>query len=266
MIGSINSAASLATSQTRLVTALQVLGSGRSINSAADNPTGLAQSGSYSVQLSGTAQAMNNIQNGLSLLDTAGGAFDQITQGLQDIRTLAVQAGDASLNAGDLQAIQAQIGQISQGIDQIAGNTQFNGQDLLDGSLGSVSLQVGPNGGETQSLSLGKVSSSSLGVSGVDITTEAGRANALSTLDNAIQQLNDQNANVGALQSGLSSTLSNLGTSYENLAAAKSQVSDTDYAQGASNLAQSNVQQQASLHALALYNATQNNLLTLLPK
>lgn len=265
MINSINSAASLSTSQSKLLTALQALSSGSSINSAADNPAGLAQSASYSVQLSSTAQAMNNVQDSSSLLDSAGGSLGQITQSLQDIRTLSIQAGDGSLNASDRQAIQSQIGQITQGIDQIASNTQFNNQNLLDGSF-TQSLQVGPNAGDTQNLSLGNFSSSSLGVSGVDITTATGQANALSALDNAIQQVNSQSANIGALQAGLGSTTSNLGATYENLAAAKSRVSDTDYAQAASDFTQANIQQQAAVHALALYNATQKNLLTLLPK
>ena len=264
MLDSINSAGALSASQNRLQTALQALNSGSRINSAADNPAAMAQSASYSVQLSAAAQAMNNIQDGISLLGTASGAFDQIAQGLQDIRTLAVKAGNASLNTNDLQAIQGQIGQISQGIDQIASNTQFNGQNLLTGSLGSLNLQVGPNAGNTQSLTLGNLSSASLGIAAVDVTTTSGQASALSALDLTIQQLNDQRANVGALQAGLTSSLSNLGTASENLAAAKSQISDTNFAQSASDLAQAKVQQQASQHALAVYNSTQKNVLSLL--
>jgi flagellin len=264
MINSINSA--LSTSQSNVLTALQALSSGKSINSAADNAAGMAQSTSYSVQLSGIAQSMNNTQNGMSVLDTAGGAINQINQGLQDIRTLTVQAGNGALNASDLQAIQTQIGQITQGIDQIASNTQFNGQNLLNGSVSNLTLQTGANAGQTQSISLGNLSSSALGVSSLDVTTAAGQTAALSSLDSAIQQVSSQSANIGAAQSGLSSTLSNQGTTYNNLAATKSQISDTNYAQVTSNLAQANVQQQASLHALALYNSTQNSILTLLPK
>lgn len=265
MVNSIGYTSSLATSQSRLQTALQVLSSGSSINSAADNAAGMAQSTSYSVQLSGLAQSMNNTQNGISMLGTASGAVDQINQGLQDIRTLTVQAGNASLNAGDLQAIQSQIGQITQGINQIASTTQFNGQSLLDGSA-NLTLQTGANAGQTQNVQLGNLSSSALGISGVDVTTAAGQATAISALDNAIQQVNSQSANIGAAQSSLSSALSNQSTSYNSLAATKSRVSDTDYAQASSNLAQANVQQQASLQAVALYNSTQNNILTLLPK
>lgn len=266
MLNSINYSSALSTSQSKLVTALQALSSGSSINSAADNAAGLAQSTSYSVQLSGTAQAMNNAQNGISMLETASGALGQINQGLQDIRTLTVQAGNGALSASDRQMIQSQIGQITQGINQIAGTTQFNGQNLLDGSVSNLTLQVGGNAGQTQNIQLGNLSGSALGISGVDVTTAAGQAAALSSLDSAIQQVSSQSASIGAAQSSLSSVMSNQATAYNNLAAAKSQISDTNYAQTTSSLTQSNVQRQASLQALALYNSTQNSVLTLLPK
>lgn len=265
MINSVNYPSALQTSQSKLTTALQALSSGSSINSAADNAAGLAQSVSYSVQLSGTAQSISNAQNGISMLETASGAINQISQGLQDIRTLAVQAGSGALSASDRQVLQSQIGQITQNINQVAGNTQFNGQNLLDGSV-NLTVQTGANAGQTQNIQLGNFSGSALGVSGVDVTTAAGQAAALTSLDSAIQQVNSQSANIGAAQSSLNSVISSQSNAYNNLAAAKSRVSDTDYAQVSSNLAQSNVQQQASLHALALYNSTQNSVLALLPK
>lgn len=271
MIGSINTASplasSLSTSQSKLLTLLEQLGSGRSINSAADNPAGMAQSSSYSVQQSSAAQALNGIQYGASLLDTAASSLGQINQGLQDMRALAVQAGDGALSATDQQTIQSQIGQIAQGIDQISGNAQFNGKNLLDGSTGTLNLQTGPNAGDTQSLSIGNFSSTTLGVSGLDVTSTAGQSSALTTLDAAIQQVNNQSAAIGALQNGLNSAQASLSANYVNMAASKSQISDTNYAQAISAFSQANVQQQASLKALAMYNATQkDSLLELLPK
>ena len=266
MINSINYAAnSYSTAQSRLTTALQALSSGSSINSAADNPAGSAQSNAYSVQLSSTAQSMNNIQDGLSMLNTASGAADQITQNLQSINTLAVQAGDGALSSSDLQAIQSQIGQLTQNIDQIAGSTQFNGQNLLDGSA-NLNIQTGANAGQTQNISLADLSSSALGVAGIDVTTVAGQTAALTSVSNAVQQVSNQNATIGATESSLSSTLSNQNTTYNNLAATKSRVSDTDYAATSANQAQANVQNQAALQATALYNSMQSNILGLLPK
>lgn len=265
MINPLGNSPAISSPQSKLTTALQALSSGRSINSAADNAAGLAQATSYSVQLSGTAQAMSNVMNGMSMLDTANGAIDQISQGLQDIRTLAVQAGNSTLNASDRQAIQEQVNRITQGINQIAGGSQFNGQNLLDGTA-NLTMQSGPDAGQTQNLQLGNLSGAALGIASVDVTTAAGQSAALTSLDNAIQQVSNQSASIGAAQASLGSTLAGQGVTYENLAAAKSRISDTDYAKTSSDLVQSNVQQQASLQALALYNATQNSVLTLLPK
>jgi flagellin len=259
MLDAINSANALTTAQGNLLTAMEQISSGNSLNSPADNPAAYAQSVSYSVQLSGTAQSMNNIQNNISLLDTAGGGLSQVTQNLQDMRTLAVQAGDGAFNAADLQSIQNQITQLGQGIDQIAGSTQFNGQNLLDGSF-SQTLQSG-----AQPVSLGNASSGALGVGGLDVTTPAGQANALAAINNALQQTNSQQGNIGATQAGLNASLSNLSNGALNLAAANSQVSNTDYASASSSLAQANVQQQLALKVQAMYNAQQGNVLNLLP-
>lgn len=256
----INSTSSLANAQTNLLTAMEQLGSGKSINSPADNPANYSQSVSYSVQLSSAAQSMNNIQNNVSLLDTAGGGLSQISQNLQDMRTLVVQAGNPALGANDLQSIQNQLNQLGQSVDQVAISTQFNGQNLLDGSF-SQALQSG-----AAPLSLGNASSGALGVSGLDITTQKGQASALAALDNAIGQANSQQGNIGTAQAGLNADLSNLGNSYQSLAAANSRVSNTDYASASASLSQANVQQQVALKVQALYNAAQGNILNLLPK
>ncbi len=110
------------------------------------------------------------------------------------------------------------------------------------------------------------MSSVALGISGLDVTTSAGQAAALSAVNSALQQVNNQSAGVGAAEVSLNSTLSNQSTGYNSLAATKSRVSDTDYAQVSTSLAQANVQQQVSLQVLALYNSTQSNILSLLPK
>lgn len=257
-IGSTGLLSSLDKAQENLTSNLLKLSTARSINSAADDAAGLAQSSSYSVQLSSQAQAMNNAQDSLSLLDTASGALGQVSGGLQQLNTLAVQAGDGALSASDRQALQQQADQITQGLDQIAGNTQFNGRNLLDGSF-SQSLQSGG-----QSLALGSVSSSALGLSGLDLTSADGQSSAIAAIGNALQQVNAQQTTVGAAQSGLSAELSNLGTSYDNLAAANSRISDTDYAKAASDMSQASVQQQVSLKAVALYNQMQKSTLGLL--
>jgi len=267
MINSINSTAAntYSTAQSKLLTALDALSSGNSINSAADNPAAYVESSSFNVQLSSTAQAMNNIQSGVDMLNTAGGAADQISQNLQSINTLTVEAGNGALSSSDLQSIQSQIGQLTQGIDQIAGSTQYNGQNLLDGSA-NLTVQTGANAGHTQNVQIGNLSSSALGISNIDVTTPVGQAAALSSVSNALAQVNAQNSNIGSTVNSLNSTLANQNTTYDNLAAANSQVSNTDYAAASTELSQAKVQSQVALQATAMYNSMQSNVLELLPK
>ena len=244
-------------------TTLQRLGSGSRINSAKDDAAGLAIAAAMASQLSGSNQAMRNVNDGLSLTDTAGGALSQISDSLQRMRELTVQAANGTNSASDVQAIQGEISQLAQGIDQIAGSTQFNGQNLLNGTF-SGQVQTGANPGDTQTLSLGNASSQGLGISNIDVTNQASATNALNLLDNAINSIGAQQSTIGASQAALNSTLANLSNTYENIAAAKSRISDTNYAQESSNLAQNNVQAQASLKALSVYNSMQKNVLDLI--
>jgi flagellin len=254
----------LATSQARLLSDLQKLSTAKAINSAADNAAGLAQLTSFNVQLSSQAQAANGIQNGISLLETAGGAIGSVSDGLQQLSELAVQAGNGALNAGDKQALQDQANQILQGLDQVAGSTQFNGNALLNGSFNQA-LQAGANPGETLPVSLGNLSSSGLGLQGLDLTTAAGQASAINAIGNALQTVSQQQSTVGAAQAGLQTGLSNLGASSESLTAASSRLGDTDFAQVSSDRTQATVQQEASIKALAAYNEMQKGTLKLLP-
>lgn len=244
-------------------TTFQRLGSGSRINSAKDDAAGLAIAAAMVSQLSGDSQAMRNVNDSLSLTDTAGGALSQVSDTLQRMRELTVQAANGTNSGSDLQAIQGEINQLAQGLDQISGNAQFNGQKLLDGTFNGQ-VQAGANTGDTQTLSLDNASSQGLGVANLDVTNQANAANALNSLDSAINSVGAQQSSIGATQAALSSTLANLSNSYENIAAAKSRISDTDYAKESSNLAQNNVRTQASLKALSIYNSMQKNVLELI--
>lgn len=238
--------------------ALQRMSSGSRLNSARDNAAGLSIAVGMAAQLGGDQQAMRNVSSGLSMTETAGGALNQVSESLQRMRELSVQAANGINNPADLQAIQAEFGQLGQDIAKIAANTQFNGQNLLDGSF-SAQLQSGPNPGNTRALALGATTPQALGIAALDIATPANAGTAISALDTAINSVNHQQAGIGAAQAGLNATLANLSSSYENLAASKSRVADTDFAAESAGLAQSNVQQQAANKALAIYNTTQTN-------
>ncbi|MBS4099033.1 MAG: flagellin FliC [Sulfuricella sp.] len=236
---------------------LQRLSSGARINSAKDDAAGLAVAVGLTAQLGGDRQALRNVSDGLSLTETAGGAYSQVSDSLQRMRELAVQAANGTNSPSDLQAIQAEFSQLGESLGQTAGNAQFNGKKLLDGSF-SAPLQSGPNPGDSQSLTLGSAMPQSLGIDSLDVTTASNATTALGALDNAIASINSQQANIGAAQAGLNSTLANLSNSYENLAAAKSRIADTDFAAESTALTQSNLKQQAATKALSAYNATQS--------
>lgn len=264
MIGNIQSPASgLVQASNSLATSLNRLSTGLRINSAKDDAAGLAIATRLSAQLGSGDQALRNIQDGLSVTETAGGALGQVSDTLQRIRELTVQAANGTNSASDRQAIQAEISQLGQGLDQISAQTSFNGQPLLNGSF-DTQLQTGPNSGETQPLALGDASAKGLGIAALDVTSAAGAANALQAIDQALSNVGAQQGAVGAAQSGLNSAAAALSGTYENLAAAKSRIGDTDYAGESANLAQAGVRQQAAIKALALYNANQSSVLGLL--
>lgn len=266
MIGSISSpAGNLDQATAALATAASRVASGKRINSAQDDPAASAIVAQMAAQLGSNSQAQRNVADGLSLTNTASGALDQVSGTLQSMRELAVQAANGASNPTDLQALQTQFTQLGQSLDQISGQTQFNGQNLLDGSL-NAQIQTGPNAGDTQSLSLGAVSTKSLGVNGLDLTSAQGASSALNAIDQAIATVGTQQSTLGAAQASLSSTSANLASTYENVAAAKSRIGDTDYASASTNLAQANVQQQVALQAVSLYNANQASVLGLIKK
>jgi flagellin len=153
-ISSLNAQANLTTSQSSLAQAMQRLSSGLRINSAADDAAGLAISQNFTTQINGTNQAINNANDAVSEAQTAGGALSTLTNNLQSIRTLAVEAANGSNSASDRAALDQQVQQQIAEITQIASQTTFNGANVLDGSSGVNTFQVGANVGNTISINL----------------------------------------------------------------------------------------------------------------
>jgi flagellin len=153
-IASLNAQRNLSTSQTALATSLQRLSTGMRINSAKDDAAGLAISERFTTQIRGLNQAVRNANDGISLAQTGEGALSEVTNNLQRIRELAVQAANATNSASDRAALNLEVQQRLAEIDRTTSQTSFNGQKILDGSLGSASFQVGANAGETIGISL----------------------------------------------------------------------------------------------------------------
>jgi flagellin len=178
-ISSLNAQQNLTNSQASLATSMQRLSSGLRINSAADDAAGLAISSQFTTQINGTNQAINNANDAVSEAQTAGGALATLTNSLQSIRTLAVEAANGSNSSADRQALDQQVQQQIAEVTQIASQTNFNGSNVLDGTSGVTTFQVGANVGNTVSINLsqgvradqiGQVATSP---AGVNVTTSA---------------------------------------------------------------------------------------------
>jgi flagellin len=174
-IASLNTQRTLNASESLQSVALQRLSSGLRINSAKDDAAGLAISERFTTQIRGTAQAARNAQDAVSLAQTAEGALTSVSNNLQRIRELAVQAANATNNASDRQALQEEVGQLISEIDRVATSAQFNGVRLLDGSFTSQAFQVGANVGQTISVSqIASARTSTLGqFRGVTLTNQS---------------------------------------------------------------------------------------------
>ncbi|MES5263852.1 flagellin [Priestia aryabhattai] len=221
---------------------MEKLSSGQRINSASDDAAGLAISEKMRGQIRGLDQASRNAQDGVSLIQTAEGALNETHDILQRMRELVVQAGNGTNKTEDLDAIQDEIGSL---IEEIGGETdskgisdraQFNGRNLLDGTL-DVTLQVGANAGQQVNLKIGDMSAKALGtedafVNSINVKDFATTSfdDQLAIIDGAINQVSEQRSGLGATQNRLDHTINNLSTSSENLTASESRIRDVDYA------------------------------------
>ncbi|MEO6976346.1 MAG: flagellin [Gallionella sp.] len=162
-IASLYAQNNLANSQSNLATSIQRLSSGLRINSAKDDAAGMAIAARMTSQIGGMTQAAQNANDGISMAQTAEGALAQVTSDLQTMRNLAVQAANGTNSASDRASLQSSISQLQQDISQIAQNTQYNGLNLLDGSLSNVQFQTGANAGQTINATIGNASSNAIG-------------------------------------------------------------------------------------------------------
>lgn len=254
---------SLNQANTALTSTFNRLATGKKQSSSADDAAAMAIATQLQGQLGASQQALQNINQGLSVTSTASDALNQVSGTLQRMRDLAVQASNATYSTSDRQALSAEFSQLSEGIDQSASQTQYNDQNLLDGSF-SAEIQSGPNQGDTQTLALASISTASLGLGGLDLSSSENAAAAVSAIDSALASVASEQSSVGAAQATLTSTQATLTGTYSNLAASSSRTSDADLAAASANLSSEKVQQQAAISAISLYNANQASVLKLL--
>lgn len=253
-------------------TALQRLSTGLRINSAKDDAAGLAISERATSQLRGLNQAIRNAADGISVAQTAEGGLDGISSSLQRMRELTVQALNYSNTDDDRQAIQLEIVQLKEEIQRVAEQTKFNTNALLDGSFSGAVFQVGPNAGETITIStVGNMQTSSLGtaskkIAGVDVSTNglAISTDALGAIDAALATVTGARASLGAVVNRFEQTISNLRVTAENVEASRSRIRDADFAAETASLTRLQILQQSGTAVLVQANSLPQSVLQLL--
>ena len=273
-IASINAQRNLSRSQIDLERSLDRLSSGLRITRAADDAAGLAISESLRAQVRGLAQAQRNANDCISVIQTAEGALNEISNILIRLRELAVQSSStAGISNNERSFIQNEFSALQSEITRIASATQFGGRTLLDGSLSgsgnALVFQVGifnNSSVDRFSLDVGSATASGLSVQASDaaISTATSAQAALATIDTALTSVSTLRGNLGASQNRLQSTINNLAVSIETLSSANSRIRDVDVAAETAALTRAQVLQQAGIAVLAQANVSQQVALTLL--
>jgi len=263
-ISSLNAQRNLDTSQSALFTALQRLSSGLRVNSSKDDAAGLAVAEKMNAQARGMTVAIRNSNDGISLAQVAEAGMNVISEHLQRMRELAVQAASGQYDSDNRGALDTEYQQLASEISRVIDATNFNGQKLLDGTFSAgVNFQVGPNS-TPESQILVEISSVSVAVGGITGSDGTAALNELSVLDAAIDNINNNRASLGAIQNRFEGVLTQLAASRESTEAARSRIMDADYANETAKLARAQVLQQAGVAMLAQANALPQNVLRLL--
>jgi len=244
------------------------LSSGYKINRAADDAAGLAISEKMRRQVRGLTQASANAQDGISAVQTAEGALNEVHDMLQRMSELATKASNDTLQSTDREYIQQEINALSTEIDRTGSVTEFNNQKLLDGSFSGKKLQVGSeSSSENQiEINISSMTASGLNVNALNVTGSSG-SNARGVIDTvkaALQSVSEQRSDLGAIQNRLEHTIKNLDNVVENTTAAESQIRDTDMAKEMVKYSNNNILAQAGQSMLAQANQSNQGVLSLL--
>ncbi|MGD0960853.1 MAG: flagellin [Methylomonas sp.] len=280
-IASLNAQRYLDQTQNALQTAMQQLSSGLRINSAADDPSGLAISDGMTSQINGMTVAIQNANDGISMVQTADGAMASLTDTLQTMRDLAVQASNfGTVSSANREQLSTEFKQLSDELGRVIKNTQFNGKGILNGSLSHANFQIGANvtADNQISVDVGNLMSAS-GLAYMAVQGNGGAPGALSigsnatslntrstiaTIDIAIKSLDTARATLGAVQNRFTATITNLQDAITNQSASRSRIEDTDFAATTSTLSKEQILQQAGTAMLAQANQSNQNVMQLL--
>jgi flagellin len=265
-ISSINALGSLDITTLSINKSLQKLSTGLRINQAADDSSGLAISEKFRAQINGLQTAKMNAQEGISMLQTAEGSLNEVSNILQRINTLAVRsANDVTLTNADRTTMNNEVTGLKSELDRIATSLTFNTKVLLDGNL-SGDLQVGAasSGNNQITVAIGGCSAAILNLTTTTIDTAANAKLAMDASITALDDVNTTRGNIGTVQNRLEHTITNLNVSITNTTASESAIRDTDMASEISNYTRLQILQQSGLSMLAQANAQPQSVLSLL--
>lgn len=248
---------------------LSKMSSGTRITKAADDAAGLAISEKLKSQIRSSQQANRNANDGISMVQTAEGGLDEVSSMLTRLRELSIQAASDTVGDTERGFTNMEYQNLKQEIERISQVTEFNGTKLLNGEGGQLDFQIGTRNDEFQDriqydTQVVNATMSGLGIDEITVASKDGAQGALSVIDQAIEKVSGQRAELGAIQNRLTSTSKNLETSVENLSAANSRIRDVDYAQATAQNAKNNILSQAGTSVLAQANAQGQNALRLI--
>ena len=247
--------------------AISELSSGLQIQTAADNPAGYVVAEGLQSQTNGYTQAISNAQNGVSLIQTASGALNQIASILQTMNSLALASANGATNdTNSLNANNQEFTALANQIDQIANTTQFGTTVLLDGTFSNQVLQVGAfdNATNQLTLSVGASTTGALNISGLSVANASSAAAAIASIQAAINSVASIEANVGATQNQLNAIVANLTVGQQNLQSAYSGLVDVNFAQETTTYSTDQILMQSGIAMLAQAQQTPSMVLKLL--
>ena len=270
-VGSLTAQRNLQKTARGLHQSISRLSSGTRVNSAADNAAGMAVSENMRAQLKGYQQAMRNANDGVAVLQTAESGYQSLSDLLVRMRELAVQAANDSVSDTERGYLNTEFSDLIDEMDRIASVVEYNGIQLLDGTAGSAGnglmvFQVGTrdSANDRIDISLDAQDSTTLGVNGDTISSQANAQSSITAIDSALEILSTDRARIGSTINTLNVAVDGLGSSIENYGTAMSQIKDTDMADESSSFSKSNVLQQAGVAMLSQANQTPNLVMRLL--
>lgn len=244
------------------------LSSGQRVVTAADDAAGLSISQNLEAEIRGLKQATRNANDGVSFVQTAEGSLNEVSNILIRLRELGVQAASDTIGDAERGFLDKEYQSLKSEVDRIAQSTNFNGRQLLNGTGGDLSFQVGTHKNENDRIiyktNEANVAAAKIGIGSAKVLSKDDALDSLEDVDGAIKTVNEYRASLGAMQNRLQSTANNLSIHIENLFDARSRIADTDIAEEASKLARASVLQNAGIAVLAQANAAPTNALKLL--